>query len=340
MSGPLDDLKSGSRNARGDWSPTEPLHIGPLLQLPWSPLTILKWLPKYLFPYNLPFFGMAVLIWLFLTPSRETLKTLDIGWIAFLLFRNAALIGVFFGAMELRLYVRRRQSNRFKYNGNFPADRPSEVFLFKSQVYDSVLRTFASGVPIWTGYEVLLLWAWANGLGPWTSFGDNPVWLAVFALMLPLFHEVHFWCVHRLIHVPILYKYVHSVHHKSVNPSPWSSLSMHPVEHLLYWSGSLVHLILPSHPVLMLFHLQLSGPGAIVGHVGFDKIELGQGRAINTHAYAHYLHHKYFEVNYGDGNLPLDKWAGTWHAGDAEGEARMRARFKKKKERMNALRKS
>jgi hypothetical protein len=33
---------------------------------------------------------------------------------------------------------------------------------------------------------------------------------------------------------------VHSVHHNSVNPSPWSSLSMHPVEHLLYWSDSLI----------------------------------------------------------------------------------------------------
>jgi sterol desaturase/sphingolipid hydroxylase (fatty acid hydroxylase superfamily) len=29
---------------------------------------------------------------------------------------------------------------------------------------------------------------------------------------------VHFFCIHRLIHVPLLYKWVHSVHHNSVNP--------------------------------------------------------------------------------------------------------------------------
>lgn len=67
--------------------------------------------------------------------------------------------------------------------------------------------------------------------------------------------EFHFYCIHRLIHVPVLYKHIHSVHHNSVNPSPWSSLSMHPIEHLLYWSDSLIHLLLPSHPLLFLYGL-------------------------------------------------------------------------------------
>ena len=31
------------------------------------------------------------------------------------------------------------------------------------------------------------------------------------------------------------------------------------------------------------------------------------------HAYTHDLHHKYFEVNYGDALVPFDKWLGTWH---------------------------
>jgi sterol desaturase/sphingolipid hydroxylase (fatty acid hydroxylase superfamily) len=44
-----------------------------------------------------------------------------------------------------------------------------------------------------------------------------------------------------------------TVHHNSVNPSPWSSLSMHPIEHLLYWSDSLIHLIAPSHPLIFLY---------------------------------------------------------------------------------------
>jgi len=46
-------------------------------------------------------------------------------------------------------------------------------------------------------------------------------------------HETHFYVLHRTIHRGPLYKWVHSVHYKSVNPSPWSSLSMHPVEQLV-----------------------------------------------------------------------------------------------------------
>jgi sterol desaturase/sphingolipid hydroxylase (fatty acid hydroxylase superfamily) len=238
--------------------------------------------------------------------------------------------------LELRLYIQRSQGNRYKFNGKFPSEQPSSVFMLKSQNIDNVIRTFGTGLPIWTAYEVLMLWAWANRYGPWTTFGDNPLWLIAFGLVIPLIHEVHFFCIHRLIHVPVLYKWVHSVHHNSVNPSPWSALSMHPVEHLLYWSDILLHLVLPSHPLLVLYHLQVTGTGAVIGHVGFDKVEAGQEGLVDTHAYAHYLHHKYFEVNYADGMLPIDKWIGTWHDGTKAGDSIMHERFKKKRDRMNA----
>jgi sterol desaturase/sphingolipid hydroxylase (fatty acid hydroxylase superfamily) len=148
---------------------------------------------------------------------------------------------------------------------------------------------------------------------------------------------VHFFCIHRLIHVPILYKWIHSVHHNSVNPSPWSSLSMHPVEGFLYHAVAFWHLLIPSNPLLAMYQLHLAGFGAVNGHIGFDKLELSEDNTLDSHAYAHYLHHKYFEVNYGgDGLIPLDKWFGYFHDGSKEGEARMNARFEAKKARMNA----
>jgi len=330
----MDDLRFGRRDKRGNWSPNEPLSVGPLFDRPWSLARVLRWLPGYVFPWNALFFGTAALFWFWLTPSRDTLMTLDIGWIALLFLRNVVLILVVFGGLELHLYLRRHQGTRFKYSGKFPADHPSDVFFLRRQNLDNALRTFLSGLPIWTAYEVLLLWCWANGYGAWTLFGEHPIWLAGFALVLPLLHELHFYCIHRMIHIPLLYRWVHSVHHNSINPSPWSSLSMHPVEHLLYWSGVLLHLIVPSHPLLALFHLQITGTGAVVGHIGFDRIETGEDRAQPTHAYAHYLHHKYFEVNYADGALPLDKWMGTWHDGTKEGDTAMQERFRLRKKRL------
>ena len=331
----MDDLKFGKRNKRGDWAPREPLATAPLFVFPPRPVDFVKWLPSYFLPWNVLYMALAVLIWFFLTPSEDTLKTLAPGWIVYLLARNSLIVALIYGFLELRLYVKRSQGPHFKYNGQFPADKPSDVFMFKKQNVDNIIRTFTSGVPIWTAYEVLGLWCYANHIGPWTTFARHPFWLAFVGLAFPVWHEFHFYCIHRMIHWPPLYKHVHSVHHNSINPSPWSSLSMHPVEHLLYWSDSLIHLLLPSHPLLFLYGLQVTGTGAVVGHVGFDRIEVGAERGVPTHAYAHYLHHKYFEVNYADGTTAIDKFFGTWHDGGAEGQALMDARYAAKVARVN-----
>ncbi len=332
----MDDLAFGTRNKRGDFKPNDPIEPAPLFVLPPRPLALLKWLPHYFLPWNVLFMASAVAFWTWLTPDRETLQTLAPGWILFLLLRNMAAVFLVFGALELRLYVLRAQANRFKYNAKWPSKSPSDVFLFKSQNLDNILRSFASGLPIWTAYEVLILWAWANGWGPWTTFSENPVWLVVLWLAIPVIHEFHFFAIHRLIHIPVLYRWVHSVHHNSVNPSPWSSLSMHPVEHLLYWSGALIHLVIPSHPLIALYHIHAAGFGAVVGHIGFHRIEVGEDRSIDSHTYAHYLHHKYFEVNYADGLVPLDRVFGTWHDGSVEAEERMNRRMRARAERAAA----
>ena len=45
---------------------------------------------------------------------------------------------------------------------------------------------------------------------------------------------------------------------------------MHPFEHLLYFSTVLIHFIIPSHPIHILFHFMIITIGAVVGHCGFD----------------------------------------------------------------------
>jgi hypothetical protein len=113
---------------------------------------------------------------------------------------------------------------------------------------------------------------------------------------------------------------------------------MHPVEHLLYWSDILIHLILPSHPLLVLYHLQVTGSGAVIGHVGLYNVAIGAGATIDTQAYAHYLHHKCFEVNCADGLLPCDRWFETWQDGTKDGGLVMKARLARKKGRSDVPR--
>ena len=150
---------------------------------------------------------------------------------------------LFYSALELPLYLRRHQANRYKYNAKFPADTRNPAFWFASQNAEGSLGT---GVPVWTAYQALLGWSAANGCALTASFADQWVYLLALSFCVPIWHEFHFYCIHRLIHLPVLYKYIHSAHHHSVNPSPWSSLPMHPVEQVLYFSSCLIHLVIPS----------------------------------------------------------------------------------------------
>ncbi|MES2435415.1 MAG: sterol desaturase family protein [Pseudomonadota bacterium] len=333
----MDDLQSGSRNKRGDWTPSAILEVAPFWQKPRDLRRILAWVPEYIWPWNAFHMATALLYWFYVIPDTATLQTLSWGWPLWLYAVNASAIFVMYGSIELFWYVKRKQGNRFKYNAKFPGEQPSDVFWFKSQNIDNFLRTFFFSIPLWTLVQVGMLYAFANGYAPWLAWADHPVYLAVLVLLCPAIQEIHFFCIHRLIHVPVFYKWIHSVHHNSVNPSPWSSLSMHPVEGLLYHAVCLWHLVIPSNPIIALFQLHIAGFGAVNGHIGFDKLEITEDTALDSHAYAHYLHHKYFEVNYGgDGLIPLDKWFGYWHDGSKAGDAQMQARFEAKKARMNA----
>lgn len=323
----MDDLLYGKRNKRGDWAPNEPAGVAPIWAMPPRLTKVLRWLPHYFLPYDVIWLLSAFAWWHWVLPDVDTMKTLQWGWILKLLVANTVAVFAFFGIYELRLYIRRAQGTRFKYNGKWPADNRSDEFWFRSQTIDGMLRTMLFALPVWLVIQVAILYAFANGLVPWVAFADHPVYLVCLALAIPIIHETHFYLIHRLIHTPFLYRYVHSIHHNSVNPSPYSSLSMHPVELLLYLGMAFWHLIIPSNPILAMYQLHRAGFGAIPGHIGFDKIEIGTNTAVDTHAYIHYLHHKYFEVNYGDGLVPFDKWFGTFHDGTSEAEERMNKRF-------------
>ncbi|MDC0193048.1 sterol desaturase family protein, partial [Pelagibacteraceae bacterium] len=144
----------------------------------------------------------------------------------------------------------------------------------------------------------------------------------------PLIHELGFYFTHRLLHFKFLYKIAHRIHHKNINPGPWSGLSMHPIEHLIYFGIILILLLFPTHPLHALNLLIRLGISPAEGHSGFDRIVIKKNKSFNASFYAHYLHHKYFEVNYADGIFPLDKLFGTFHDGTVEGDKIFRERRK------------
>ena len=173
--------------------------------------------------------------------------------------------------------MRRTQDTRSKYNSKWPGR--GDRFTFGSQTRENVFWTLASGLPIWTAWEVVTLWLYSSGRIPWIGWADHRVWFVVLMLLIPVWTEIHFYTVHRLIHWPPLYKTVHSLHHRNTNPAPWSGLSMHPVEHLLYFSSIALFWVVPAHPVHALFSSFHRMMAPVPGHAGFEAIELGAATA-------------------------------------------------------------
>ncbi len=318
------------RELEEDWAPEVPITPPPLFAWPPQPVALGRYLfgyPGYFLPRNLLYMALAIVTWLYLTPEMATMKTFQVDWIAWIYARNLALLFLIFGGWHFRFYILRSQGTAYKHNRNWP-ERKHRRFLFGDQVWDNVFWSAVSGCGIWTAYEVVTLWAFANDLIPWMTIETNPVWFVVLFLVIPLIRDAHFYLVHRLLHVRFLYRTVHYLHHKNVNIGPWSGLSMHPVEHLLYFSGILLHWVVLSHPLHAILHVQATGLTPALGHCGFDKFLLG-GRYRFTlgQRYFHYLHHKYFVCNYGgDGSVPLDKWFGSWHDGTQQSHELMKQR--------------
>ena len=324
----MDDSKFGTEDNRGFWQPNKRISYGPAFAWPPQPQKLFKWFfgfPGYLFPWNVPYAIAAVLIWLYLTPSLTVMENFSFSWAGLILVRNIGLAIVVYGAWHLWLNVWRKQDTAFKYNRRWPKEQ-SSVFLFNNQNYDNMFWTLASGVPIWTAYEVLLLWGYANGMISIVDIGDNPVGFIALFFLVPFIHEVGFYFAHRLLHWPPLYRVAHKLHHRNLNPGPWSGLSMHPIEHVIYFSTILLFFVIPSHPIHMINLASRLGVAPSHGHTGFDRIVVGEDVSVENPYYAHYLHHRYFEVNYADGMVPLDKWFGSFHDGSPEADAAMKAR--------------
>ncbi len=322
------DQASGSTTT--DFEPEARPAPPPVWMWPPRPAAVLKWLvgnPGYLLPWNLLFCGIAIATWLYTQPDLARMASFEAGWVAQIFFRNLGLLLLFSGGLHLWLYTLKRQGAAFKYHPKWFGDGSQKRFLFGSQLWDNVFWSVASGCTIWTGYEVMLMWAYANGHAPYVSWTDQPVYFTLILVVLMAWQTVHFYFVHRSLHWKPLYRIAHYVHHKNTNVGPWTGLAMHPIEHVIYFSAALLYFVLPSHPIHAMFTLQFAALMSAVGHIGFDKVVVKGGVQFPSD-YFHFLHHKHFECNYGNTLFPADRWFGTFHDGSDEAHAKMIERIR------------
>jgi sterol desaturase/sphingolipid hydroxylase (fatty acid hydroxylase superfamily) len=306
----------GLYDEKGYWHPPYPCTFSPLFRRPATLKAILKYLfgwGGYLWPRNVFYVALAVVTWFFLQAGPGTTSQLSVRLVGFMLLRNIALMWCMVGFYHLLLYTFKVQGNRRKYNPKW-LEKGSRRFLFKDQLLDNMFMSTVSGGLIWTAYEVFYIWAASNRLVPMAAWSDNPIWFVAFFLIIPVYRESHFYFIHRLIHWKPLLRSIHHIHHKNPNPGPWSGLSMHPVEHLLYFSVLLIHFVVPSHPIHFFYDSQLTALTPATGHDGFEGPLLGG--LFPAGDYFHYLHHRFVSCNFGTATVPWDRWLGNYYNGE------------------------
>ena len=141
----------------------------------------------------------------------------------------------------------------------------------------------------------------------------------VFSLaFLILAHDTYFYWMHRLMHHPKLYRRFHLVHHKSTNPTPYTSFSFHPLESVLEFAIiPVLTLVLPVHAAVFFLFTLWSILFNVLGHTGYEISPSGFTRHrlfkwLNTPTH-HNMHHHQARFNYGLYFNFWDRVMGTNH---------------------------
>ena len=302
------------------YRPDAPVETSPFVALPPRLARMWPWVRErwFAFTENALLVAVATLCWLYASPSLETTRTLSLDWVALVYGRNLLLMIAVAGGLHLWFYRWRRQGQERRFDAR-DLKTGSAAFTFRDQVHDNMFWTLASGVTTWTLYECAMLWALANGWAPLLDAREHPVWFALILFLTPVWISFHFYWIHRALHWPPLYRLAHALHHRNVNVGPWSGFSMHPVEHVMFLSNVLIHLVVPAHPIHILFALQHQALTGASSHTGFEQLMVGEKPRFALGTWHHQLHHRYFDCNYGNLEVPWDKLFGSFHDGTEEG---------------------
>jgi len=234
-------------------------------------------------------------------------KNWSLDWVLPIFIRNVVATWIICGFWDWFLYFSplREKLHKYKINHIYPS--------MVQMKHDAFHTTSAS---CWASLiEIVLCHYWATGFFQMEKNFDERFVINMFiTVLISHIRLIHFYVIHRLMHpwkttqIPdvgkFLYRHVHSLHHKSYNPTAFSGTSMHPVEATLYYSAAFIPVAFGLHPVFAIAIIVDCGTGAWLGHDGFQWPGSGD--------YFHMLHHKHFDGNYGSMHVPLDWLFGTF----------------------------
>ncbi len=146
------------------------------------------------------------------------------------------------------------------------------------------------------------------------AYGWGYAGLCLLAMIIA--HDAYFYWLHRLLHVPLVLRFTHRLHHRSRTPTPWAAYSFDPIEAVLQVAfAPLWAVIVPVHPLVLLVWSIHMVARNVIGHCGFELFPRTMARSRwfgwLTGVTHHDLHHQDARSHFGLYFTWWDRWMGT-----------------------------
>jgi sterol desaturase/sphingolipid hydroxylase (fatty acid hydroxylase superfamily) len=141
-------------------------------------------------------------------------------------------------------------------------------------------------------------------------------WLIASGVIYLVVQDTYYYWLHRAMHIPGVFRFVHAGHHRSRQPTAFASFSFDILEAALSaWLLPALVFFVPIHPAVILVLLTVMTIAAVLNHCGWEIwperfIHGPVGRWFIT-ATHHARHHTHLKTNYGLYFRFWDKVMGT-----------------------------
>lgn len=123
-------------------------------------------------------------------------------------------------------------------------------------------------------------------------------------ILMVVLHDTYYYWTHRFLHWKKIFRYVHKIHHLSLNPTPLSAYALHPVEALINVGViPLIVFTIPYHVSAITIFSAYTLMMNVGGHMGYEFFPKGftRNKWLKWHNTAthHNLHHRHVKYNFG-----------------------------------------
>ncbi len=186
---------------------------------------------------------------------------------------------------------------------------------FRRELHYSIISLLIFSV---TGGMVFLLYHYGYSRIYFELQTYGILYALVSVILYVLVYDMYFYWTHRLLHLNGWYQKVHQIHHLSSSPSPFTSLSFHPLESAIQAMAlPFIILLIPVHPYSLLAFLLILVYKNVRGHSGYEFTSQSyRAKRWNSwyfFAVHHDDHHQQGKYNYGLFFNFWDRLMGTYH---------------------------